>query len=91
MALDELAQFLSPLGVEFVKDNKAKAQSDMSLLSEAGMPSIRFAPNGLEYFDYHHTENDTLDKINPKYLQQNTAVYTLFAYFAAQAAVDFRH
>jgi len=81
---------LTPLGVSLAKDNDAVAQSDMSLLSKAGMPSVSFAANGSNYFDYHHTENDTLDKINVEDYRQNTAVYTIFAYFAAQAEVDFR-
>ncbi len=86
----DLAQLLTPLGVSLAKDNDAVAQSDMSLLSKAGMPSVSFAANGSHYFDYHHTENDTLDKINVEDYRQNTAVYTIFAYFAAQAEVDFR-
>ena len=86
----ELAQYLAPLGVSLAPKNDARAQSDMSLLSDAGMPSINFAPDGLQYFDYHHTENDTLDKVNADALKHNTAVYTLFAFFAAQAKVDFR-
>ena len=49
-----------------------------------------FMPDGSRYFDLHHTENDTLDKINPQDLKQNTAVYTVFAWFAAQSGVDFR-
>ncbi len=89
-AVRELAQQLAPLGVSLAPTNEAQAQSDMSLLSKAGMPSINFSPDGSRYFDFHHTENDTLDKVNLEDLQQNTTVYTLFAYFAAQAAVDFR-
>jgi carboxypeptidase Q len=89
-AIREFAQYIAPLGVSLGAENNAKAQSDMSLLSEAGMPSISFAPDGSRYFDYHHTANDTLDKVNPDDLKQNTAVYTMFAYFATQAGVDFR-
>jgi len=89
-AVREFAQLLAPLGVSLAPNNDAKAQSDMGLLSKAGMPSINFSPDGSRYFDYHHTENDTLDKVNLEDLQQNTAVYTMFAYFAAQTAVDFR-
>ena len=89
-AVRELAQHLAPLGVSLAPMNNARAQSDMSLLSDAGMPSINFSPDGSRYFDYHHTENDTLDKVNAEDLKQNTAVYTMFAFFAAQAAVDFR-
>jgi len=86
----ELAQVLAPMGVALAPTNKARAQSDMSLLSDAGMPSINFSPDGSQYFDYHHTENDTLDKVDALALKQNTAVYTVFAYFATQANINFR-
>ena len=89
-AIEELATYMKPLGVELSLANNAKAQSDMSMLSAAGMPSMNFAPDGTNYFDYHHTENDTLDKVDAEVLKQATAVYTLFAYFAANSAVDFR-
>jgi hypothetical protein len=89
-AISDLAKHLASLGVELSNDNNAKAQSDMSVMSAAGMPSMNFAPDGSKYFDYHHTENDTLDKVNPDDLKQATAVYTTFAYFAAQSGVNFR-
>jgi Zn-dependent M28 family amino/carboxypeptidase len=88
--IHDLAQLLAPLGVSMSDKNDAVAQSDMSLLSKAGMPSVNFAADGMRYFDYHHTANDTLDKINPEDYKQNTAVYMVFAYFAAQTNVDFR-
>jgi len=89
-AVRELAQYLAPLGVALSPDNNAKGQSDMSALSAEGMPSIKFSPDGANYFDYHHTENDTLDKVEPEALKVNTAIYAMYAYFAAQAQVDFR-
>tara|TARA_R110000744_G_scaffold86732_5_gene169612 strand:+ start:6774 stop:8183 length:1410 start_codon:yes stop_codon:yes gene_type:complete len=89
-AVRELAQYLAPMGVALAPENNAKGQSDMSALSDAGMPSINFSPDGSNYFDYHHTENDTLDKVEPEALKVNTAIYTMYAYFAAQAMVDFR-
>jgi hypothetical protein len=89
-AIRELAQYLAPMGVALAPENNAQGQSDMSALSDAGMPSIDFAPDGSNYFDYHHTENDTLDKVEPEALKVNTAIYTMYAYFVAQAMVDFR-
>jgi len=89
-AMRDFAQLLAPLGVALAPENNARAQSDMGALTDAGMPSVSFSPDGSRYFDYHHTENDTLDKIDPADLKQNTAVYTMFAYFAAMADVDFR-
>ncbi|SEK96741.1 Zn-dependent amino-or carboxypeptidase, M28 family [Colwellia chukchiensis] len=90
-AIRELGQYLAPLGVALSAENNGRAQSDMGALSDAGMPSINFSPDGEHYFDYHHTENDTLDKVQPEALKINTAIYTMFAYFAAQSSADFRH
>lgn len=89
-AIRDFAQVIAPLGVSLSAKNDATADSDMSLLTEAGMPSVSFSPDGMHYFDYHHTENDTFDKISVDDIKQNTTVYTLFAFFAAQADVDFR-
>jgi len=89
-AIKDLAKYLSPLGVKLSARNNGRASSDMGLLTDAGMPSMNFSADGSQYFDYHHTENDTLDKVNVDALKQATAVYTLFAYFAAQAEVNFR-
>lgn len=88
-AIQDLAKHLAPLGVKLSGENNGRASSDMGLLTDAGMPSMNFSADGEHYFDYHHTENDTLDKVNAEDLKQTTAVYTLFAYFAAQAEVDF--
>lgn len=89
-AVRELAGYLAPMGVSLSPDNNAKGQSDMSALSDLGMPSLNFSPDGSDYFDYHHTENDTLDKVDPEALKFNTAIYTMYAYFAAQANVNYR-
>ncbi|WP_339861846.1 M20/M25/M40 family metallo-hydrolase [Paremcibacter congregatus] len=86
----ELAHLLAPLGVSLSPKNDAKGQSDLSLLGKAGMPAVNFSPDGMKYFDYHHTDNDTLDKVDPEALKQNTAVFTIFSYFAAQSGIDFR-
>ena len=48
------------------------------------------AKTALDYFDTHHTADDTLDKIDPKQLDQAVAVWTAFTYLAAASDVDFR-
>lgn len=78
------------MNVALAPTNTAKGQSDMSALGEVGQPAVNFDPDGNDYFDYHHTENDTLDKVNQAALKKNTAIYAIFAYFAAQSDVDFR-
>ena len=47
-------------------------------------------PNSQRYFDYHHTENDTLDKVDQEALKVNTTIYTMFAWYAANSGVDYR-
>jgi hypothetical protein len=37
----------------------------------------------------HHTENDTLDKIDPAALTQNVACWAVVAWLAAQAPLPF--
>jgi carboxypeptidase Q len=46
--------------------------------------------DGTKYFDYHHTANDTLDKIDPAALSQNVAAWTTLIWLAADSDVDFR-
>jgi len=41
------------------------------------------------YFEWHHTANDTLDKVDPDQLRQNVAVYAVALYLAAEAEGDF--
>jgi Zn-dependent M28 family amino/carboxypeptidase len=46
--------------------------------------------DGSKYFDYHHTADDTLDKIDPKALSQNVAAWTALVWLAADGDTDFR-
>ncbi|NQZ12461.1 MAG: M28 family peptidase [Algicola sp.] len=86
----DLAKLIAPMGVSLNPQNNGRGSSDIRPLVSAGMPAMNFSANGLDYFDYHHTENDTLDKVDQEALPQITAVYAMFAYFAAQSGVDFR-
>jgi hypothetical protein len=46
-------------------------------------------PDGTNYFDFHHTDDDTLNKVDPEALAQNLAAYTTLAYYAAETATSF--
>lgn len=54
------------------------------------MPVAGLKQNGWDYFDLHHTANDTLDKIGPDALTQNVAAYAAFMYLVAETEADFR-
>lgn len=80
---------LAPLGI-ILGDNAASGGADISDLRTAGMPVVDLSQDGLDYFDYHHTADDTLDKIDPEALRQNVAAFAIFAYLAAENDWDFR-
>ena len=55
----------------------------MLYIREAGVPVVTLLQNGWDYFDLHHTADDTLDKIAPDALDQNVAAYVAFLYLRA--------
>jgi carboxypeptidase Q len=60
-----------------------EAGSDISPLTAAGVPSFAPIQDARTYFNYHHTAADTLDKVNPKELQENCALVAALAYTLA--------
>jgi len=54
------------------------------------MPSLNFQQRPNSYFMYHHTPNDTFDKIIPEDMRYLTAAYATIFYLAAEMDVDFR-
>jgi hypothetical protein len=59
-------------------------------LHSAGVPLFDLNQDGSSYFDYHHTDDDTLDKVDPAALSQNVAAWVAFAWLVADSEVDFR-
>lgn len=88
-AIDQIAKVLEPIGVAYDAKAPGGGGSDLSQMHGKGMAALTLTQDGTDYFDYHHTANDTLDKIDPKELAQNVAVYAAFSYMAAQAEGDF--
>ena len=60
------------------------------MLPEMGVPVVSPRQNGWDYFDLHHTLDDTFDKIDQHKLNQNVAAYAAFAYLAAELDWNFR-
>jgi hypothetical protein len=57
--------------------------ADIEPLEKAGVPAFSPIQDSRFYFDYHHTAADTLDKIVPKELAENSAVVAVLAYALA--------
>ena len=70
--------------------NSGGGGPDMIPLQMMGMPVARLNQNGEDYFEFHHTPNDTFDKIVPEEMAQNVAAWTMFTWFLADSDMDFR-
>lgn len=88
--VDEIAKILSPLGIVRGGSDVAGGGPDIIPLAAKGVPTIRLNQNGHDYFDLHHTPDDTLDKIDPDELAQNIAAYAASIYLLADSDVRLR-
>jgi len=79
-----IGEVLAPLGIAHDSEGGGPGP-DIIAMAERGMAWAQLAQDGSDYFDYHHTANDTLDKIDPRALDQQVAAYAVLAYLAAQA------
>jgi Zn-dependent M28 family amino/carboxypeptidase len=86
--VDEIARLLFPLGITRGSVTEASG-SDIGPLSASGVPTIQLNQDGTRYFDFHHTPDDTLDKIDPVQLRQNVAAWTAMLAVAAEAPGNF--
>jgi Zn-dependent M28 family amino/carboxypeptidase len=87
--VDKMAQLMGPLGV-IRAENQAGGGPDVGQLRAKGMPVIDLRQDGTDYFDLHHTADDTFDKIDLDAMRQNTAAWAIFTYIAAEWPGSFR-
>jgi len=70
-----LANALKPLGIVPGSLDLAGGP-DISAMIADGQPGVSLRQDGTDYFDLHHTPDDTLDKVDPAALRQNVAAWT---------------
>ncbi|HEX8408308.1 MAG TPA: M20/M25/M40 family metallo-hydrolase [Thermoanaerobaculia bacterium] len=81
-AIEQRARVLSRIApMTFTSSEHTGA--DTSPLIDAGIPGFGLVPHPRHYFDYHHSAADTLDKVDPKALAQNTAAIAGLAWILA--------
>ena len=84
---DRLQVALAPLGIVRGRE-KAGDGTDVGPLFALGASAVDLNQNGTRYFDWHHTPEDTLDKIDPQQLRQNVAAWTAMLWVVANAPED---
>jgi len=86
--IEKIGEVLAPLGI-VTEAGVGGPGPDVGPIVAKGATWAQLAQDGTDYFDYHHTANDTLDKIDPEALDQQVAAYAVMAYLAAETTVDF--
>jgi hypothetical protein len=56
---------------------------DIAPLMRDGVPGLAERAAGIHYFDWHHTEADTLDKVNPDDFKKSIAAMAVMGYVLA--------
>ena len=57
--------------------------TDIAPMAERGVPVLGMMQDGVDYYNYHHTAADTLDKVIPSKLRENAAAMAAMAYALA--------
>ena len=77
----EIAPLLAGLGADQINDSGGGA--DIGPLMKRGVTGVSHHTVGEHYFDWHHTQSDMLDKVDPVELRKNLAVLAVMVYILA--------
>lgn len=78
----EVARLLEPIGADRITPGGAGA--DVGPLVARGVPGLGLAVDGERYFWFHHSEADTVDKLDPREVALSTAAMAVMAYVVAE-------
>lgn len=76
------AYLFKPIGADRITHGGGGA--DLSPLARKGVPTIGLRVDGQKYFDYHHSDHDTIDNVHKRELELGAAAVALLAYVLAE-------
>jgi carboxypeptidase Q len=79
----QAASLLESLGATSVEQVEQSPEADIGPLVEEGVPGIGLEVDGTRYFWYHHTDGDTLDKLDPAEIARCVAAMAVMAFVIA--------
>lgn len=89
-AFSALPSLLAPLKIDMDRQAATGAGSDVAGLIAGGVPPFSFRIDATRYFDLHHSNDDTLNKVEPAKMNQMVAAWATLLYLAANSDQDFR-
>lgn len=75
--MQSVASMLGAVGVDSAR--AGGAQADIGPLFALGVPAFNIDTDGSRYFWYHHSDADTIDKLDPVDLAKNVAIFAVVA------------
>jgi Zn-dependent M28 family amino/carboxypeptidase len=85
-ALRSLQDALAPIGATYLRRSERPVAADIAIWQAAGVPGFETQLDARHYFDFHHTQADTLDKVEPQNLARMVASVGVLAYYLADCA-----
>jgi carboxypeptidase Q len=85
LKLSKYAELFRPINADHIRYGGGGA--DIYPLMKKGVPGIGLNVDGQKYFDYHHSDNDTIDKVNERELAIGAAAMAVLAYVIAQDGI----
>jgi carboxypeptidase Q len=79
--VQQVARVLDRIGAGRITTGGSEA--GIEPLLRLGVPGLSVQTTTEHYFDWHHSQADTLDKVNPEDFRKNTAVLAVMAYVLA--------
>jgi carboxypeptidase Q len=79
--LREVVRLLEPIGADSLLP--AGGGADIGPIMQRGVPGMGHVVDGTRYFWYHHTDADTVDKLDPREVAQNVAAMAVMSYVVA--------
>jgi len=77
----DIATLLEPIGAGRITDGGGGA--DIGPIMQLGVPGLGLAVEGTRYFWYHHSDGDTVDKLDPAEVAKCVATLAVMAYVVA--------
>jgi hypothetical protein len=85
-----LEAVLAPLKIIARRNPPEDGGSDLEDIHGAGVPVFALNQDASRYFDYHHSQDDTLAIVDPAQLRQNVAAWAATLSVLADTSFDFR-
>jgi Zn-dependent M28 family amino/carboxypeptidase len=87
--LREIATVVKPLGIDWVEPGHGG--TDIGPMARSGVITVGFVPDPQRYFDFHHSDRDTLDNVHPRELELGAAAIAGFLYVVADMPTALPH